>query len=64
MANLAPQLSSIATALDDLTSRLAMLAEEQHRAKAEEVAIELDEVERSLRSGVRRLERLVRALRT
>jgi hypothetical protein len=64
MANLAPQLASIATALDELNARLGVLAEEQHRAKAEETAVELDEIERSLRAGVRRLERLVHALRT
>lgn len=62
VASLGPELSSIRTALDELTARVGTLAEEQHRAKVEEVAIELDEVERALRAGIRRLERLLRVV--
>lgn len=64
MPGLVAELSSIATALDELTRRVDSLAEEQLRAKAEETGTELAEIERSLRAGVRRLERLVSRLRT
>ncbi|MEZ5233077.1 MAG: hypothetical protein AB7W59_17350 [Acidimicrobiia bacterium] len=62
MATLLAQLSTIASSLDELTSRVATLADEQQRAKHEQIAVELDEAERSLRAGVRRLERLIRTL--
>ena len=62
MASLRAQLSTIASSLDDLTLRVAALADEQYAIKAEQNAVELEEAERSLRSGVRRLERLLRTL--
>ncbi len=62
MASLAAQLSTIASSLDDLTARVAALADEQFRAKHEQTGVELEEAERSLRTGVRRLERLLRSL--
>jgi hypothetical protein len=62
MPSLRAQLSTIASSLDDLTDRVAVLAEEQQRQKAEQNAVELQEAERLLRGGVRRLERLLRAL--
>ena len=62
MASLSAQLSTIASSLDDLTRRVQVLADEQYRMKAEQTAVELEEAERSLRSGVRRLERLLRDL--
>lgn len=56
------ELGSIATTLDELARRMRSLADEHHARKDEETAVELDEIERSLASGLRRLERLVRAL--
>ncbi|MEZ5263276.1 MAG: hypothetical protein R2755_16265 [Acidimicrobiales bacterium] len=37
--------------LDELTSRVATLADEQQRAKHEQIAVELDEAERSSGPG-------------
>ncbi len=62
MTSLAAQLSTITSSLEELTARVAGLAEEQYRLQAEPHAVELEEAERSLRSGVRRLERLLRTL--
>ncbi len=62
MASLIAQLSSITSSLDELTRRVAALAEEEQRAKHEQAAVELEEAERSLRTGIRRLERLLRTL--
>ena len=42
--------------------RVASLADEEQRAKHEQTAVELEEAERSLRTGIRRLERLLRTL--
>ena len=53
------ELSSLATALGDLTARLARLAEEAAKANDEELATELFAVERSLRGAERRLTRVV-----
>lgn len=62
MSSLIAQLSSITSSLDELTGRVAGLAEQEQQAKHEQTAIELDEAERSLRAGIRRLERLLRTL--
>jgi uncharacterized small protein (DUF1192 family) len=62
MTSLAAQLSTITSSLEELTARVSVLADEQYRSKAEQNAVELEEAERSLRSGVRRLERLLRTL--
>ena len=53
-----PELSSLATALGDLTARLAGLAEDAAATKDEELATELFAVERSLRGAERRLTRV------
>ena len=57
-----PQLSSIASALSELTERLAAIAETMTGSEREDVATALFEVERSLNAGSRRLEEVVRQL--
>ena len=57
------ELSSLATALTDLTARIASIAEEAARSKDDELSSELFAVERSLRGANRRLERLGRSRR-
>jgi hypothetical protein len=52
------ELSSLATALSELTRRVGALAEEAEAARDEELSAELFAVERSLRGASRRLERL------
>lgn len=59
----APQLSSIASALSELTSRLSAIAETLTGTEREDVAVALFEVERSLVTGSRRLEEVLRTLR-
>jgi hypothetical protein len=56
------QLSSAATTLDDLTARLAEVADAYRGGPREDITIDLDEVERALRTATRRLNRLVRRL--
>jgi hypothetical protein len=58
----AAELSSLATALDELTRRVTAGAEAAHAAKDEEMASELFAVERSLTSANRRLSRLAVAM--
>jgi hypothetical protein len=58
----AAELMSVSTALASLTDRVVAAAEESARDGRDDVATELYEVERELRSGTRRLERLVRDL--
>jgi hypothetical protein len=58
----AAQLSSVATALDDLTARVAETAERLRRSRNDALAADLDEVERSLRAASRRLATTLRAL--
>jgi hypothetical protein len=60
--NQGPQLSSIASALAELTDRLATIAETMTGTEREDVAVALFEVERSLNAGSRRLEEVVRSL--
>ena len=57
--NLSPQLSSVSTALNDLTTRVAELAESLSGSQREDVANALFEVERSLTTAARRLDQLV-----
>ena len=57
--NLGPQLSSVSTALNDLTGRVAQLAEDLSGSQREDVANALFEVERSLTNAARRLDQLV-----
>ncbi len=56
------ELSSLATALDDLTRRVTGHAEASDAAKDEDTARELFAIERSLNSANRRLSRLALAL--
>ena len=60
--NQAPQLSSIASALSELTDRLAAIAETMTGTEREDVATALFEVERSLTTGSRRLDEVLRSL--
>ncbi|MGA2036714.1 MAG: hypothetical protein ABSH04_03920 [Acidimicrobiales bacterium] len=52
------ELSSVATALEDLTRRLAAIAEASEAEKDEETSTELFAVERALRGAHRRLHKL------
>jgi hypothetical protein len=54
-----PQLSSVSTALVDLTDRVAKLAESLSGSDRDDVASVLFEVERSLSTAGRRLDQLV-----
>jgi hypothetical protein len=54
------ELSSVATSLDDLASRLAHLAEGYLEIGDDTAAADLFEVERALQMGQRRLEQLIR----
>jgi len=56
------QLASLSTALDELTERVTATADEV-KAEDEELALDLYEVERSLRAAGRRLGSVVRRLR-
>jgi hypothetical protein len=57
------ELSSLASALDDLTRRVTVHADTAQAAEDEEMARELFAIERSLNSANRRLTRLATALR-
>lgn len=61
--SLGPQLSSVSTALNELTGRLGSMAEELSGQQRDDVANALFEIERSLATAGRRLERLVNDLR-
>lgn len=54
-----PELSSLSTALTELTRRVAAIAEHEASAHHDDVAAELFAVERSLTAAGRRLERLM-----
>jgi len=58
----APQLSSISSALAELTQRLTAIAETMTGTEREDVATALFEVERSLKTGSRRLDEVLRSL--
>jgi hypothetical protein len=62
MAATAAEMSSLATALDEITRRISDHAEAADAAKDEEVASELFAIERSLTSANRRLARLTVAI--
>ena len=62
MAATSAELSSLATALDELTRRVTVHAEAADAAKDEETARELFAIERSLASANRRLSRLALTL--
>ena len=59
----APELSSLATALEDLTRRVTAIAEDLANTQADWAAQDLFAVERSLRAGHRRLSTLNERLR-
>ncbi len=59
----APELSSVATALSELTTRVAELAEGLSTDSRDDLATTLYEVERSLGAAARRLEAMVDELR-
>ena len=59
----APELSSMATALDDLTRRVTAIAERLANTQADWVAQDLFDVERSLGAATRRLTALNERLR-
>lgn len=62
MSSAAAELSSLATALDELTQRVTTRAEAAHAAKDDETARELFAIERALTTANRRLARLAKAL--
>ncbi len=53
------ELSSLATALEEMTRRVTGLADDYARLERDEVAAELYAVERSLAAAARRLARVV-----
>lgn len=55
------ELSSLATALEELTRRVTAIADRYAGADRDEVAVELYSVERSLTTATRRLARVVSA---
>jgi hypothetical protein len=57
-----PELSSVATALDDLTRQVTRIAEELAGAEREDLGKELFEAERALLGAGRRLAKVVDAL--
>ena len=59
----APQLSAVATALGELTTRVADLAESLSAESRDDLATALYEVERSMSAAARRLESMVDELR-
>lgn len=59
---LVAQLSSISYSVEDFAKRVSNLADDERSARHEDIAAALDEVERSFRAGIRRLERIVHEL--
>jgi hypothetical protein len=59
----AAQLTSVVTALDDLTSRVVEAADRYRGERRDDIAGDLYEVERALRTASRRLSKTVRDLR-
>ncbi len=55
-------LSSVTTVLGDLTERVTAMAESYAGTPREDVASDLYEVERALRTAARRLDRLLRTM--
>jgi len=55
----AAELSSLATALDELTQRITAMADDAASQQREDVASELFEVERALAGASRRLSKVV-----
>lgn len=63
MDDAASELSSLTSALDDLTKRVAAIAERYQRADREDLAAELYAAERALLGARRRLSGVVEAER-
>ena len=59
MEGLGPQLSTIASSLDDLTHRITALADRRADDPDDDAASELYEVERALQHAQRRLQRVI-----
>jgi len=57
------ELTALATALDDITTRLTATADRFQGSRRNDVADGLYEVERSLLTAARQLERVLRAMR-
>jgi hypothetical protein len=53
------ELSSLATALDELTGRVTAIADDLSGSRRDDIAVELFEVERSLVGARRRLGRIL-----
>jgi hypothetical protein len=61
--SIGPQLSSVHSSLTELTRRVVELADAQSGTDRDDLATVLYEIERSLNTASRRLERLVNQLR-
>lgn len=59
MDGLGPQLSTIASSLDELTRRITELADSRASRPDDAVANELYEIERALQHASRRLQRMI-----
>ena len=57
-----PELSSITSALEGLNQRITALAESLHGTERDDLGAALFEVERSLDTALRRLDKIVSAL--
>jgi DNA/RNA-binding domain of Phe-tRNA-synthetase-like protein len=57
-----PQLSSVATALTEMTDRVTEIAEQLSGTERDDLAVVLFEVERSLKTASRRLGKVVAQL--
>ena len=57
-----PQLSSVATALAEMTKRVTQIAEQLSGTERDDLAVVLFEVERSLNTASRRLDKVVAQL--
>jgi hypothetical protein len=57
----AAELSSMTTALEDVSRRVAAIADDYQAAKRDDLAAELYEVERSIATATRRLTRVAAA---
>ncbi|MGH9243023.1 MAG: hypothetical protein ACRD29_01645 [Acidimicrobiales bacterium] len=60
----AAQLASVSTALDELTARVVDAADRYQKARRDDVATDLYEVERALKAASRRLSKTLRELQT
>lgn len=58
-----PELSSLASSLEEVARRVTAIADDQAGTPREDVANELYEIERTLTHALRRLEKLVNRLR-